>query len=58
MDLEFNSMFKQEPSHALSRGITKNFELVEELDVKNSEWNENEIIWEIKSDEQPIQLVH
>ena len=54
MDLEFNSMFKQEPSHAPSKGISKNFELVEELDELNNERNVNETIWEIESDEQPI----
>ena len=52
MDLEFNSLFNQEPSHSISKGISKNFELVEELGV--NERNVNETIWEIESDEQPI----
>ena len=56
MDLEFNSMFSQEPSHAISKGISRNFSLVEEHYV--NERNANETIWEIESDEQPIQLVH
>ena len=50
MDLEFNSMFSKE----LNRGISKNFELIEELVCENPR-NENDIIWEIESDEQPIQ---
>ena len=57
MDLEFNSMFKQESSHAISKGISKgisrNFELAEMLDVNLM--NDCDAIWEIESDEPPIQ---
>ena len=48
MDLEYNSLFNQEPS----RSISKNFELV--LEFNGNERNVNESIWEIESDEQAI----